>query len=531
MNGFSLPSTQATNRADFRDADSASRWLAAQPQANVAVMLASLIKQIDAFNHYDVAARERFKTMELLRKVIFAVDIDCRRRFENKPLPLAAAEQSVLDAVRRLWRLCAIAYQHCLKSCVDGDAALSVHAARVAHRVLFCLRVEQLDSYAAAVEPGPGFWRNAHAVLVAAEGLGVAGEPVEDRLLGETSESTVTGQYAMALLLHLARPFSLTGGQFAAVVRWLARWREQVSITDQPDRGSKSICLPLDLSGDRPIHISQDAAFLPRWLSLGSVMRKIRRRIESLAAGESPESLKLGSGLSAEACRVQMEALGHSLQHPLPDLDSPDNMPKFSIGTGLVNVYRLLGGEGVEDALHPASSADSHLSKDQLAVFGHVVREQLPPPEAALETWRLGRDNGNELVLLRPVGVATSRLSLRGLLVIRRQDRYQLAVIASLEQRADGLLCITINLLPEDIVPRVAEIRERTSGKSSRHPAFLLPAIEDGQQNLLMPAGMMAQATAVRFFDGNGQVLSGLRLVDCIERSSEVEYWRVSADK
>ena len=63
MHGFSLPSTQAINQADFRNADSASKWLAAQPQANVAAMLASLIKQIDAFNRYEVSARERFKTM------------------------------------------------------------------------------------------------------------------------------------------------------------------------------------------------------------------------------------------------------------------------------------------------------------------------------------------------------------------------------------------------------------------------------------------------------------------------------------
>lgn len=531
MTGFSLPSTQATNLADFRDAKSAEKWLAAQPQANVAAMLAGLVKQIDVFNHYEVAARERFKTMEVLRKAVFAVNTDCRRRFENKLLPLAPAEQSMLDTVRRLWRLCAVAYQHCLKSCMDGDAALSGHAARVAHRVLFCLRVEQLDSYAAAVEPGPGFWRNLHAVLVAAEGLGVAGEPVEDRLLGETSESTVTGQYAMALLLHLARPFSLTGGQFAAAVRWLARWREQVSIADRPDRDAKSVCIPLDLSMDRPVHVSPDPAYLPRWLSLGNVLRKIRRRIESLDSGESPESLKLGSGLSVEACRALLQTLGRHLQNPSLELGNPDAMPQLAIGAGLVNIYRLLGGEGLEDALHPASSADNHLSKEQLAVFGHVVREQQAPPEARLETWRLGRDDGNELVLVRPAGAVTSRLSLRGLLAIRRQDRCQLAVIASLEQRADGLLCATINVLAGDVVPRVAEIRERTSGKSSRHPAFLLPVNEGGQQNLLVPAGMMARATAVRFFDGNGQALPGLRLIDCLERGSEVEYWRVTAEK
>ena len=530
MHGFSLPSIQAVNLADFRDAVSASKWLAAQPQANVAAMLASLVKQVDAFNHYDISARERFKTMEVLRKAIFSINGDCRRRFENKPLPLAPGEQSVLDTVRRLWRLCAIAYQHCLKSCVDGDAALSAHSARVAHRVMFCLRLEQLDSYAAAMEPGTGFWRNLHAVLEVAEGLGIAGEMVGDRLLGETSESTVTGQYAMALLLHLAQPPSLTAGQFAAVTRWLSRWREQVSVAERPGRDAKSVCIPLDLSVDRPIHASPDSPVQPRWLSLDGVLRKMRRRIESLAAGESPESLKLGSGLSAEVCRALLETLAFRLQHPAPKLNSTDSMPPLDIGSGLVNIYRLLGGEELEDPLRPASSADNHLSKEQLAVFGHVVRERLAPPETMLESWCLGRDDGNELVLLRAADAATSRLSLRGVLALKRQDGYKLAVISSLGQRADGVLQVSIDLLPGDVLPCVAEIRDRTSGKSVRHPVFLLSVRDCNEQSLLVPAGMMARATTVRFFDGCGQSLPKLRLVDCVERGGEVEYWRVLCD-
>ena len=530
MHGFSLPSTQAINQADFRNADSASKWLAAQPQANVAVMLASLIKQVDAFNRYEVSARERFKTMDVLRKVIFAVNSDCRRRFENKPLPLAQGDQTVLDDVRRLWRLCAIAYQHCLKSCMDGDSAMSAYSARVAHRAMFCLRVEQLDSYAAAVEPGAGFWRNLHAVQEAAEGLGVAGKAVEDRLLGETSESTVNGHYAMALLLHLVRPFSLTAGQLAAVVRWLARWREQVSVVDQPSRNTKSADIPLDLSADLPIHVSSDTPGQPRWLSIDGVLRKIRKRIGSLAAGESPESLKLGSGLSADACNALLEALAYHLQHPVEELGSPGGMPSLKVGTGLVSIYRLLGGEGLEDPLHPASSSDNHLSKDQLAVFGHVVRERPAPPEAILEDWHLGRDCVKELVLLRAPDAATSRLSLRGVVSVRLPEGYKLAVINSLGQRADGGLEASVGLLPGDVVPCVAEIRDRTSGKTQRHPVFLLKMRDSDEQNLLMPAGIMARATAVRFYDAHGQSFPQLRLVDCIERSTEVEYWRVSSD-
>lgn len=530
MTWFPLPATQAANQSAFRDADSASRWLAAQPQANPPAMLAGFQTQIDAFNRYKLPPRERFKTMEVLRKAVFAVSQDCRRRFEGKPLPLAAAEQTALDAVCRLWRSYAQAYQHCLQACLDGDASLSAHAARVAHRVLFCLRMEQLVCYAAGVEPGAGLWKNLHAVFLAAERLGCVGASVEDRLPGETSESTVNGQYAMALMLHVARPYMLTGVQLAAVVRWLARWREQARVDEKPDLDSKARSILLDLSEDMPVSAGGGEAYLARWLSLGGVLRKIRGRIASLAAGESPESLKLGSGLSAETCSMLLEMLANHFQHPRPALPAgSDAATQLTVGTGLASIYHLLGGEGLEDALHPASATDNHLSKEQLAIFGHVVRPRQPAPEATVENWRLAFREQNELVLLRAPDGGKSRLVLRSLLAIRQLDSYLLAVVTGVQQLGDGSLYATVSLLSGTVAPRVAEIRDKTTARVSRHPAFQLAAGKDELQDmLLLPAGVMARASAVRFLDGGGSLLPGLRLTDCLERGGEVEFWRIA---
>lgn len=531
MTWFPLPATQAANQAAFRDAESAAKWLAEQPQANTPAMLSGFQTQIDAFNRYKLPPRERFKTMEVLRKAVFAACNDCRRRFEGKPLPLAAAEQSPLDAVRRLWRSCAVAYQHCLQACLDGDASLSSHSARVAHRVLFCLRMEQLAGYVAGVAPVPGLWKNMHAVFMAAEKLGCAGEMVEDRLPAETSESTVNGQYAMALMLHLAQPFSLPGGHLAAVVRWLARWREQARIAEQPEQEAKSRSILLDLSEDRPVHVGGGEAYLPRWLSLGNVLRKIRRRIDSLAAGESPESLKLGSGLPVETCAALLESLGRRLQRPPPLLPADlEGVPTLAVGTGLGNVFHLLDGAGLDDALLPASSSDSHLSKEQLAVFGHVVRPKQAPPETQLENWRLVHKDGAELGLLRAPDDGAARLSLRSLLAIRQLESYLLATVTGLQQCDDGHLYAAVSLLSGSAVPRVAEVRDKTTGKSARHPAFQLAASKGGTQDtLLLPAGVMARASSVRFLDRGGQLLPSLRLTDCLERGGEVEFWRVAA--
>ena len=531
MTWFSLPATQATSPAVFHDAQGAAAWLAAQPQANVPAMLTAFETQIGALNRYRMAPRERFKTMEVLRKAVFAVSNDCQRRYENKALPLLPAEQTMLDAVRRLWRSCTIAYQHCLQSCLENDPALSAYAGRVAHRALFCLRMEQLNSYAAATGPESGFWKNLHATFTAAGQLGVAGEVVEDRLLAETSESTVNGQYVMALLLHLARPFSLTGGQFSAVVRWLARWREQAAVLSQPEQEAKSCCIALDLSQDRPFHEGGGMAQMPRWLSLDNVLRKIRRRVASLDAGESPESLKLGGALAADVCRALLETLGRHLQHPPRVLaELPEKSPTLAVGVGLVNIHRLLGGQTVDDVLNPL--ADSYLSKEQLAVFGHVVREAQMPAEEQLEHWQqvgVGRDQG-DLVLLRAAVKGALRLSLRSLLAIRQPEGYRLAQITSLQQRDDGKLCATVSLFPGGIIPLLAEIREKASGKISRHPAFQLPVAQDGAKPmLLLPAGLVARASVLRFLDADGLLLPALRLADCLERGGEVDFWRVQA--
>ena len=317
MTWFSLPATQTDKRAAFVDAASATRWLAGQPQANASAMLAELVKQIQAFNSYSVPPRERFKTMEVLRKTLFAVSGECQRRYENKPLPLPPAEQLVLDAVLRLWRASLTAYLHCLRAALDFDASAIDLRAKLAHRALTCLRMEQMNAYLAGAELEGLFWRNVHAVLASAEQLDIVREPVSDRLLGETSESTANGQFSMLVLLHLSQPFSLPRAQFSAVTRWFARWREQVEIqSEAPVANPKSYCIAIDLSQDKPTHDKTRAVSVGRWLVLDSVLRKMRQRLKFLGEGQTPEDLKLGSGLSTEACMSLLTTLYDRLKYP-----------------------------------------------------------------------------------------------------------------------------------------------------------------------------------------------------------------------
>ena len=530
MNWFSLPVTQADNKAAFYDSESAAAWLAGQPQANALAMLAEFVGQIQAFNGCYTAPRERFKTMEVLRKTLFAVSADCQRRYENKPLPLLPGEQRVLDSVRQLWSACTLAYLHSLSACLEGDPTITQHGARVAHRVLTCLRMEQMNAYLGGAELADTFWRNAHGVYAAAEQLGVTREPVTDRLLGETTESTVSGQYSMLLLLHLACPYTLARAQLTAANRWFARWREQVAMLDEAATGSRACSIAIDLAQDSPIHDNLALPRIARWLSVGDVLGKMRQRLKLLANGESPENLRLGSGLSSEACAALLMALGDRLKNPQAASPSATvEGPVAFAAAGLESIHYLLGGEGLHDPLETTL-----LSANQIAVFGHVVRE---PEDSTIgqdrpETWRVTRQESGELHLLRPAGNGESRMSLRGLLAIQlpQPEHFSLAMVSGLYARRDGSLCLSATLLAGKPEALVAELREKPAGKISRHPAFLLHAPEGGSSNsMIVPAGLPARALAIRFFKDRAQTPLDLHLAEFAERGTDHERWTLSA--
>lgn len=544
MTWFTLPDTQADNRAAFFDSDSATRWLAGQPQANVPAMLAGLLTQIETFNGYGAAPDQRFQAMEALRKTLFAVSAQGQRRYEHKPLPLLPAEEAAFASARRLWRASAVAYLHCLRACLEQHPAIAAESAPVTHRVLSCLRMEQMSCYLAGAEPAADFWRLLHATWASAEQLGVGRHSVADRLLRETLESSASGQYCMALMLHLARPFTLSRGQFAALTRWLARWREQARVLTESEANAKSgetagsaksRWIALDLSSDQPVHDPLRCADAARWLSLGGVLRKMRERRELLVGGQSPESLKLGSGLSGPDCIALLDTLGDRLRRPRQPAPMPDDGQSIVLAAGLENSYRLLGGGRLKDALTASSSSSfaSQLIVEQIAVFGHVVRETDVSSERAAEIWRIVDDSADQLQLTRPLASGDARLALREVLAIRLplHEDHVLATVSGLYASRDGRLCLDASLLAGKPTALLAEVREKGGGKISGHPAILLTAPNGrGGALLFMPAGLSLRALSIRFLDGQGQVVPGIRLVECIAHDGDSERWAVVVD-
>lgn len=537
MTSFSLPITHPQCTAAFSDSASATAWLARQPQANAPAMLSELVAQIHAFNAAQVLPRERFKTLEVLRKTIFAVSLECQRRFENKPLPLLRGEQLILDSVRQLWSAATVAYLHGLRACLDRDPTILRYGARVAHRVLACLRMEQTSCYLGGAELSAEFWRKVHAVLASAEQLGVVREPVVDKLLGTSGESTVGGQYAMTILLHLAQPYRLSRVEFTSVNRWFTRWRELAVLEKEAPAGDnpKAVCIAVDLAATGPVLAPDGVAGAARWLMLGDVLGKMRQRLRLLAAGETPDSLKLGSGLSAPACTALLSELCERLRNPpVAPAAALGEVALTLVASGLENIHPLLGGKGLKDV-----GAVSALHADQLAIFGHVVREsedELVHPERRAETWQLtgqlGERSAGVISLLRPAGCGDARLTLRGLLAVRlaprpgEAPRFALAAITSLYSRDDLSVCLSATVLPGKPLPLVVEINEKANGKISRHPAFVLSGKDDpASRSIVVPAALPARAASLRLYRDGSPTRLNLRLGELIERGGDHERW------
>lgn len=504
MTWFSLPAIRADKPPVFADMAGCNDWLAAQPLANAPLMQDELASQLESLNSWAIPPRERFKILETLRKAVFAIEAESIKRYEYRPLPLAPVEQKALDASCRIWRGLATGYLHCLRACLDGDTTLAEHCAKISHRTLTALRLEQLSRYRGGAAIPGSWWRLLHATQAAAEKLGVSDTAVSDRQFAETRESTAMAQYAMAILLHLCRPHELSRSQFSAVQRWLSRWREQAHVHASASEARNSRCLLIDLSSDTPAHLGDATPAMPRWLAIDGILGKFKNRIKSLREGESPEALKLGAGLPADVCIALMQFLHGALQSPPPPLPA-GREDKHSIGlcSTVERIYLLLGGKPLEEEGAPTAQSNRRVH-EQIAIFGRAASAEQSERAAArppLEQWKLFGDAAGEgdLSLLRAAGSEGERLTTRSLIALRDSDsgEQSLAIVRCLATLEDGTLYALVRRLPERPAALIATGREKMTNRIVRHPAVFLPAsgLVGKPASLFIPAGAMAKLT------------------------------------
>lgn len=256
----------------------------------------------------------------------------------------------------------------------------------------------------------------------------------------------------------------------------------------------------------------------------------MRQRAELLAAGQSPESLKLGSSLSARECMALLKTLDFRLAHPQAPRDVAPPSVALVVTVGIENCHRQLGGATSTTGTAATSSFDSQLVAQQIAVFGHAVSKPDRSNERAGELWRLIAQDAGQLQLVRPPGAGDARLALRSLLMLRLPQHAEdlLATVSSLCACRDGSLRIDARRLNGRPVAVLAEVRDRHAAKLERHAAIVIAAPNGiGAPQLFVAAGLSPRTTPVRFVDLDGEPMPALRVDEFLDQGVDCERWTV----
>ena len=116
--------------------------------------------------------------------------------------------------------------------------------------------------------------------LGTAESLHVQRIAVIDPDFRHLGEATIAGDVAWSLLLHFCDPYRLSPAQFNVANRAISRWCSFASFQAERDEDPKAKAIPLAKWLGEEI-VSEGG---PKWLEVRPVIRKIRKRVESLEA-------------------------------------------------------------------------------------------------------------------------------------------------------------------------------------------------------------------------------------------------------
>lgn len=478
MHFVSLPKTRKNIAPAFADVNSARAWLATQPQAQPAHMLAALTLQIEAI---DSAAEHSASVAIALLNVLRTAGIpsleSVEPRFTRKAIPLPAEDERNFELVQQFWTRLGIAYLRRAPDFPAPEQALPLNRAACAFRLAeYC--------HFQATRECPEFLDQLlFAVLDQASQSEVLHQALPDPDFPHLGQAHIAGHLAWAFLLRLIDPYRLSASQLVVANRAISRWRELGEFQLKFDADPKSRQVDLNRLAAQPLPES-----VPRWLNVRPLVRKSRQRLEALKAGESPEALKLGRELSAAACIRLLAALNASLGSP--EQPASTEAGEIELSFGCENAYAVIRGE----SLNPTAGLDARsasLAHRRMAMFGFDRLSQMPTAVKALnvpgEIWHLVDGKA-----VRPAGPAGVRRLSPCLIAARRQGRPRLGVMLGLQSTAAGALAA--NLLWFEGVVEAGWMKQG----EVRIPAFLLR--NDTELSLLVPASAglrLNQACAV----------------------------------
>ncbi len=472
MHWLVLPDPRKNIGAAFVDATGAKDWLARQPRGNPQQTLAALALQVEAIDGGPLAPALAVELLGLLRKTAVPLQEHIEPRFARKPLPLAADDHRAFDLISRFWQRLGVAY---LRRC--GELADDLRSLAL-NRAASALRLAAHSHFLAAYECPLALDRLLFAVLALAARDGLPGAALPDKDFPHLGDTTVGGHLAWALLLRQIDPYRLTMPQLAVTNRALSRWRELAEFRSEADDDPRAFDLDLG-----PLYGGPLPPEVPRWLGLRAIDRKLRKRLEALAAGATPEELKLGRELSGPACCRLFEEIRHSLSAPERELSA--EVGEIALSFGGEDAYAVLRGEHLNTA-GDIDIGSAILAHQRTALFGFDRVEQAPTAvvrriTVASETWR----QLDGMVLRTSTGDATRRLA-PCLVAAQVHGQPRLGVLFGLQVTSGDALTGGLHWYEGEIEAGWLKRPELRAAAGPRTPAFLIREAE--QLSLVLPA-------------------------------------------
>ena len=497
MHFVTLPDAHSDASPAFSDLKSARAWLKGLPQTQPLALLDALVEQTQAVDASQGAPGDTLGLLDALRQgAIVAVEA-LETRFLRKPLPLPADDLRCFQTVQAFWSAQANAWLRRLPLLAPAQWVLPLH------RSAGALRLAQFAHFQAAQEVPARLDHLLLACLGYAEQAGCLRQPLADAAFPHLGEDSIAGHLAWAFMLRICDPYRLSAAQLTVANRALSRWRELATFQSMADSQAGAIDLAAFFPGDYP-------EGLPRWLALRKVHRKISQRLEALAAGESPESLKLGRELSSAAA-IRL------LRQIVREFSSPSELPETEIGEielafGADHAFALFTGEAINPgkALEAGSATLAH---QRVAMFGFDRASTLPTAVKRLdvpgEVWQLV-----DGIAIRPQPDPTARRLTPCLISTRKDNLASLGVLEGLREARDGSLSASLRWFDEAL-----EAVRLLRPNAPREPVAAFVLGEGEVCSLLVPssAGLRLKQT-VRI---EGRADGQLMLTDVIERGSD----------
>ncbi|HSG21328.1 MAG TPA: hypothetical protein VLA64_00065, partial [Azonexus sp.] len=460
----SLPEAGKNISPAFHDANSARVWLGTQPQAQPSNMLAALCQQIAAIDATAQPPSSALEQLNLMRSAGIPAVETLESRFNRKALPMLAEDQRSFELVQQFWTRLGIAYLRRVADLVPASQSVALNRAASA------LRMAEYCHFQAARECPELLDRLLFEILAQASQSSLLQQPLADPDFPHLGEANIAGHLSWAFLLRLIDPYHLNANQLVVANRAISRWRELCDFQLERENDPKSQAVDLTRLLGRPL-----PAGSPRWLNVRPLVRKSRRRIEAITAGESLDALKLGRELSPTACIRLLEEINTSLRGQ-PEQPSTE-IGEIELCFGCENAYAVFR----EESLNPTGgmgATSASLAHQRMAMFGFDRVSQMPNAVKNLnvpgEIWNLVDGKA-----IRSAEQAGTRHHSPCLIASRQHGNPRLGVMLGLQSTDSGALTAKLQWFEGSV-----EAGWLKQGET-KIPAFLLR--NNGDLSLILP--------------------------------------------